>query len=75
MIKRLRVFDGFIEILTKYPNDKLNDFIGSNSSGFVEGLNNKFKVIKRRYDGMVNIKDSFQRVTLHLEGCSLFLSK
>jgi transposase len=50
-----------------------NYFIDQNNSGFVEGLNNKIKVIKRRCYGLTNIKRLFQRLWLDLEGYSLFL--
>jgi transposase len=39
-----------------------------NNSGFVEGINNKIKVMKRRCYGISNIKHFFQRVFLDLQG-------
>jgi len=67
-------FDNFIETLTKYKDYVTNYFIGRNTSGFVEGLNNKFKIIKRRCYGILNIKHYFQRIFLDLEGYSIFLN-
>jgi hypothetical protein len=46
--------------------------IDRHTSGFVEGLNNKLKVIKRRCYGMLNITHFFQRIQLDLYGYSLF---
>lgn len=72
--KEVACFDGFIDTLTKYKNNITNYFIDRNTSGFVEGLNNKFKVIKRRCYGLVNIKHYFQRIFLDLEGYILYLN-
>ncbi|MBK1722581.1 transposase, partial [Thiocystis violacea] len=45
-----------------------NYFVGRQTSGFVEGLNNKLKVIKRRCYGMTNLNHLYQRVYLDLNG-------
>ena len=45
-----------------------NDFINHQTSAFVEGLNNKLKVLKRRCYGLRNVARLFQRLTLDLEG-------
>ena len=66
-------FDGFIGTLNKYKDYITNYFINRNTSGFVEGLNNKFKVIKRRCYGITNVKNFFQRIFLDLSGYDLFL--
>jgi len=70
----LTCFDTFIGTLQKYQEHITNYFIDRNTSGFVEGLNNKFKVIKRRCYGITNIKNFFQRIFLDLEGYLLFLN-
>ena len=49
-----------------------NYFIDRQTSGFVEGLNNKIKVIKRRCYGILNVKHLFQRIHLDLSGYALF---
>ncbi len=49
-----------------------NYFRHHQSSGFVEGLNNKLKVLKRRCYGMYNLRHLFQRITLDLEGYRRF---
>jgi len=45
-----------------------NYFVDRNNSGFVEGLNNKIKVLKRRCYGIFNLRHLFQRIYLDLEG-------
>ena len=42
------------------------------TSGFVEGLNNKIKVLKRRCYGLTHIGHIFQRIRLDLEGYFIF---
>ena len=69
----LSCFDDFLKTLTNWMEEITSYFIDRNNSGFVEGLNNKIKVIKRRCYGLTNIKRLFQRLWLDLEGYSLFL--
>lgn len=52
----LTCFNKFIGTLTKYKEPIMNYFLNRYSSGFVEGLNNKLKVIKRRCYGILNTK-------------------
>jgi len=66
-------FNGFIETLNKYKDEITNYFINRNTSGFVEGFNNKVKVMKRRCYGIFNIKHFFQRLFLDLSGYRIFL--
>ena len=47
--------------------------INRHNSGFVEGLNNKIKVLKRRCYGLLNLDRLFQRLFLDLEGYRLFV--
>ena len=42
------------------------------TSGFVEGLNNKIKVMKRRCYGIYNLKHMFQRLHLDISGYQLY---
>ena len=65
-------FDDFLHTLDKYKPEILNYFDGRFNSGFVEGLNNKIKVIKRRCYGILNVDHLFQRIHLDLRGYSLF---
>ncbi|MEA1895312.1 MAG: transposase, partial [Euryarchaeota archaeon] len=62
----------FISTLDKYMDKITNYFINRQTSGFVEGLNNKIKVIKRRCYGILNVKHLFQRIHLDLTGYSLY---
>ena len=50
----------------------MNCFVDLQPSGFVEALNNKLKVLKRRCYGMRNVGRLFQRLTLDLEGYRRF---
>lgn len=47
-------------------------FLERHTSGFVEGLNNKIKVIKRRCYGILNAGHLFQRIYLDLFGYRLY---
>ena len=69
---KLTCFDGFIKTLRKYKNEVANYFIDRNTSAFVEGVNNKAKVLKRRCYGIFNVKHLFQRLYLDLSGYRLF---
>ncbi|MBP1467307.1 transposase [Candidatus Chloroploca sp. M-50] len=51
------------------------EFRKHQTSDFVEGLNNKLKVLKRRCFGMTNHRNLFQRITLDLEGYRRFDSQ
>ena len=68
----LKCFEKFIKTLDKYDEEITNYFIGRQTSGFVEGLNNRIKVIKRRCYGIFNINSLFQRIYIDLAGYSLF---
>lgn len=68
----LRCFDTFISTLDKWMEEITNYFINRQTSGFVEGFNNKIKVIKRRCYGILNQNHLFQRIYLDVEGYALF---
>lgn len=68
----LGCFNTFLSILDERMEEILNYFIHRQTSGFVEGLNNKIKVIKRRCYGILNPDHLFQRILLDLSGYSLF---
>jgi len=68
----LRCFDKFINTLGRWWEEIINYFVNRDNSGFVEGLNNKLKVLKRRCYGLFNLKHLFQRIFLDLEGYRLF---
>lgn len=67
----LKCFDTFIKTLEEQWDYILNYFHGRRNSGFVEGLNNKIKVIKRRCYGIFDTKSLFQRIYLDLNGYAL----
>ena len=72
---QLRCFDSFLTTLEHWRDDIANYFIDRHTSGFVEGFNNKLKVIKRRCYGILNVTHFFQRIQLDLYGHSLFALK
>lgn len=62
----------FLSTLDAYLEEIVNYFIYRDSSGFVEGLNNKIKVIKRRCYGILNVDHLFQRIFLDISGRKVF---
>jgi transposase len=68
----LRCFDSFLKLLDRCLDLIANYFINHQTSSFVEGLNNKLKVLKRRCYGLRNVVRLFQRLTLDLEGYRRF---
>ena len=65
-------FNTFIKTLIKYKFGIVNYFKSRKNSGFVEGLNNKIKVIKRRCYGFFKVESLFQRLVLDLRGFDMF---
>jgi len=65
-------FEGFLKLLTHHMNGIANYFRNRYTSGFVEGLNNRITVLKRRCYGIFNLKRIFQRITLDLDGYAVF---
>ena len=68
----LHCFDAFLKLLNTWWQEITNYFIQRENSGFVEGFNNKVKVLKRRCYGIFNLKHLFQRIYLDLHGYRLF---
>lgn len=68
----LSIFDTFISTLKKYWDYILNYFVNRDTSGFVEGFNNKIKVIVRYCYGIRNLDNLFKRIFISLEGERLF---
>lgn len=64
--------DAFLKRFDNWQEQIANDFVERQSSGFVEGLNNKLKVRKRRWYGLRNIGRLFQRLTLDVDGYRRF---
>lgn len=68
----LTCFDKFLTTLGNWLDKIVNHFVNRLSSGFVEGLNNKVKTIKRRCYGILRVTTLFQRLYLDLEGYRRF---
>src|SRR5918997_1506214 len=68
----LECFDTFLSTLEKRMDIITNYFISRSSSGWVEGLNNKIKVLKRRAYGVKNLGNLFRRIWLDLRGHEAF---
>ena len=69
---KLNCFNRFIKTLQGYEDIITNYFINRNSSGFVEGFNNKAKVLKRRCYGLSNPVKFFKRLILDTVGLERF---
>ena len=68
----IKCFDSFLKTMETRMEEITNYFVERQSSGFVEGLNNKIKVIKRRCYGIINRNHFFQRLFIDLRGYELF---
>ena len=68
----LSCFESFLTTLGNWLDEITNYFVNRQTSGFVEGFNNKVKVLKRRCYGLTNLSHLFQRLYLDLEGYRLF---
>ena len=68
----LTCFDKFLTLLDNWIDKIAAYFSNRLSSGFVEGLNNKVKVLKRRCYGILLTTTLFQRLYLDLEGYRRF---
>lgn len=68
----LTCFDAFLKTLDTWWEAITAFFVARANSGFVEGLNNKLKVLKRRCYGLFNQTHWFQRIFLDLEGYRFF---
>ncbi len=68
----LTCFDKFLKTLDNWLDKIANYFTSRLSSGFVEGLNNKIKTMKRRSYGILRTETWFQHLYLDLGGYRLF---
>jgi transposase len=68
----LQCYDNFLNLLRSWWEEITNYFMHRENSGFVEGFNNKIKVLKRRCYGIFNLNHLFQRIYLDLHGYLLF---
>lgn len=69
---KLKCFNTFIKTLNKHMDIITTYFVARNNSGFVEGFNNKIKVLKRRCYGLGNMVRLFKRLILDLTGFERF---
>jgi transposase len=58
--------------LDRWMEEMTNSFQDRQTSGCVEGFNNRVKVLKRRCYGIFDVGRLFQRLTLDLHGYHLF---
>jgi transposase len=68
----LAEFERFLGTIERWIDEITNYFQGRQTSGFVEGFNNRVKVLKRRCYGIFDVGRLFQRLTLDLHGYQLF---
>jgi len=68
----LAEFKSFLGTLDRWMDEITHDFQDRQTSGFVEGFNNRVKVLKRRCYGIFDVGRLFQRLTLALHGSQLF---
>ncbi len=68
----LTCFDKAIKTINNHLSLIANYFIRRANSGFVEGFNNKLKVIKRRCYGIKKVDSLFQRLWLDTMGYARF---
>jgi transposase len=68
----LTEFERFLGTIDRWMDEITNYFQGRQTSGFVEGFNNRVKVLTRRCYGIFNVGRLFQRLTLDLHGYQLF---
>lgn len=64
----LNCFAAFATTWDNWRDHITNYFVRRETSGFVEGLNNKIKVIKRRCYGIYNLGRLFQHIWLDVQG-------
>jgi transposase len=68
----LAEFESVLGTIDRWMDEMTHYCHGRQTSGFVEGFNNRVKVLKRRCDGLVNVSRLFQRLTLDWQGYQLF---
>jgi len=70
----LTCFDKFLKTLHNHLDEIANYFDKRASSGFVEGFNNKLKMITRRSYGLKRVDSLFRRLWLDLNGYRHFIA-
>jgi transposase len=68
----IKEFDSFLGTVETWLDKITNYFLERLTSGFVEGFNNRVKVLKRRSYGIFDVNHIFQRLTLDINGYERF---
>ena len=68
----IKEFDSFLKTVETWLDKITNYFLEGLTSGFVEGFNNRVKVLKRRCYGIFDVDQIFQRLTLDINGYERF---
>ena len=69
---KLSQFDRFLGTIETWLDQITNYFLERLTSSFVEGFNNRVKVLKRRCYGLFDVDHLFQRLTLDIHGYERF---
>jgi Transposase len=69
---RVNCFDTFLRTFENWMDEITNYFPSRLTSGWVEGFNNKIKVLKRRCYGLPSPASLFRRIWLDLHGIDAF---
>lgn len=65
-------FESFVRTIEAWLEQIANYFLERLTSSFVEGFNNRVKVLKRRCYGIFDVDRLFQRLTLDIHGSEIF---
>ena len=65
-------FESFLSTIETWLEPIANYFLERLTSSFVEGFNNRVKVLKRRCYGIFDVARLFQRLTLDIHGYKRF---
>lgn len=68
----IEAFEGFLGTVETWLDKITNYFLEGLTSGFVEGFNNRVKVLKRRCYGIFDVDQIFQRLILDIKGYERF---
>ena len=68
----IKAFDSFLGTVETWLDKITNYFLERLTSGFVEGFNNRVKVLKRRCYGIFDVTHIFQRLSLDINGYERF---
>ena len=69
---KISQFESFLKTIETWLEPIANYFLERLTSSFVEGFNNRVKVLKRRCYGIFDVDHLFQRLTLDLHGYERF---